>query len=324
MIKFFSSGYFSRYVILLLLSIIIWLPSLLFPSEYTGIESYAYNHITNLIGNNLYLQTIKSFLLTLITAFAINQFALNNGFTNKISTLTALLYILLTSVILYESHNNPIIWANFILTFVLGNVLLLPNTKKPITVVFNASFLLGLASLFYSPLIILLIFIWAAIITHRIIIWRNFTVSIIGVSLPYVFLFTWFFYNNTILENSQALFSSFQINITPIFLSNYIEIIISVILFSIIALSMFGTLATLNEKNINLRRNLIVLLMYFISAFIIIIFSTKSLISTLLLSIPSALITAHWLSNIKKQRLFNIGLLLAIFLIILNQYLKMW
>jgi hypothetical protein len=39
------------------------------------------------------------------------------------------------------------------------------------------------------------------------------------------------------------------------------------------------------------------------------------------MSIPSALLIGHWLSTIKKERWYNIALLSAMSLIILNQYI---
>ncbi len=321
MIKFFSTGYLARYFQLLLLSVILWLPSLLYPIPYTGIPSFAYNQISSFFNENLFLLTLVSFILTLLTALILNKIAVENGLSSKISSLVAFLYIFLTSAIVGESHNNPVIWINFILVFALANILRLQYANNTIPVVFNASFLLGIASLFYSQLVFLIVFIWASIIIHRVVEWRNFVVTLIGVVLPYAFLLTWLFFIDNMLENSFLLFDSLKIDMDLLLLSNPIEIIVSVILFSLIIVSVFGIVGTLNEKNINLRRNLIVILFYFISSFLILFFFSKSIISTLLMSIPSALMLANWLIGIKRVRWFNIALFLVMLLVILNQFL---
>lgn len=321
MIRYFSTGYLSRYLLLILLGFIIWTPSLLYPSFYTGISSFVFNQISYLTAQNIYLQTSISFVLTLITAFLLNQLAIDNGFSGKVSSLIALLYLLLTSSMAGEFHNNPIIWINFILVFILGNLMRLSYVSNTIPVVFNASFLLGVASLFYSHLVFLIVFIWVSIIIHRVLSWRNFVVSLIGIFLPYVFLLTWFFVTDNLLEESYVLFDSFKIDIAPLLLADPVEIAISAILVSMVIISAFGIADHLTEKNINLRRNLIVTLFYVVTAFLILLFSTKSLVSTLLLSIPSALILGHWLSNIKRTRWYDIALSLVAILIIVNQYL---
>ena len=119
MIKYFSTGYLSRYIVLFILLVAIWLPSLFTPILYTGISSYLFDLINVYTSQNLHVQTGFAILLTLLTAIMINKIAVENGFTSKISTLTALSYILLTSSIVGESHNNPVIWINFIMIFVL-------------------------------------------------------------------------------------------------------------------------------------------------------------------------------------------------------------
>ncbi len=323
MIRFFSSGYLSRYLLLVFLGLVIWIPSLLFPNSYTGISSYAFDQISYLTNHNIYIQTSISFVLTLVTAFLLNQIAINNGLIGKVSTIVALFYILLTSSLVGEFHNNPAIWINFILIFVLGSLMRLPYVSNAIPVVFNASFLLGLASLFYTQLVFLIVFIWVSIIIHRIVTWRNFAVSLIGIVLPYFFLLTWFFWRDSLLEESYVLFDSLQIDIAPIFLSDPIEIVISVILLFITIISTFGIAGRLTEKNINLRRNLIITMLYVVTAFLVLLVFSKSLVSTLLLSIPSALIMGHWLSNLNRIRWYNIVLSLVMVLVILNQYLNL-
>jgi len=321
MIRFFSTGYLSRYLLLLLFGLVIWMPSLLFPVSYSGISSYAYNQILFLTAQNIYVVTSISFVLTLITAFLLNQFAINNGLSAKVSTLIALIYLLLTSSMVEEFHNNPVVWINFILVFVLGNLMQLPYVSNNIPVVFNASFLIGVASLFYSPLVFLVLFIWMAIIIHRLITLRNIIVSLVGIILPYVFLLTWFFYKDILLEESYVLFDSLNFDLAPFFLTDIIDIVVSIILLTLTIISIMGIAGRLNEKNINLRRNLIITMFYVFIAFFIFLFFSKSLISTLLMSIPAALIIGHWLSCIKKTRWYNIALSLVMVLIILNQYL---
>ncbi len=297
------------------------MPSILFPVYYSGISSYAFNQITLLTAQNIYIQTITSFIITLITAFLLNKFAIDNGLSGKISTLIALLYILLTSSLVGEFHNNPVIWINFILIFVLNNLMRLPYVTNKIPVVFNASFLLGIASLFYSPLVFFIATIWVSIIIHRVVTWRNFAVTLIGILLPYVFVLTWFFVSDNLLEDSYLLFNILKIDIAPVLITDPVEIIISVILLTIIIISAFGIAGRLTEKNINLRRNLMINLFYAVIAFLILLFFDKSLVSTLLLSIPAALIMGHWLSCIKKTFWYDLPFTLVTILIILNQYL---
>lgn len=321
MIRFFSNGYLSRYIMLIIIGLIFWIPSIVYPTFYTGVSSFAYNQILFLTAQNLYLQTFTSFIITLVTAFLLNKCAIDNGLSGKISTLIALIYVLLTSSLVGEFHNNPVIWINFLLVFVLSNLMRLPHVSNTIPVIFNAAFLIGVASLFYSQLVFLVLIIWVSVIIHRIVTWRNLVVTIIGIVLPYFLLLILFFAMNILLEESYVLFNSLQIDTKIVFMTDPVEIAISVILLTIIIISVIGVANRIPGKNINLRRNLIITFFYLAIVFLILLVSSKSLVSTILLSIPSALLIGHWLSSVKRTRWYDIALSLVMILIIFNQYL---
>ncbi len=248
MIKFFSTGYLSRYLFIFIFGLILWIPSLLFPTYYNGISSFAFNQISLITTQNLFLQTIASFFFTLITAFLLNKCAIDNGLSGKMSTLIALVYLILTSSLAGDFHNNPVIWINFILVFVLNNLMRLPYVTNTIPVIFNASFLIGVASLFYSPLVFLVLLIWISVIVHRIVTWRNFVVSLVGVVLPYFLLLTLFFTIGDLPEESYTIFETLQINTDFLMITDPLEIAIAVILLLIIIISSIGIANHIREK----------------------------------------------------------------------------
>ncbi len=321
MIKFFSTGYLSRYLFIFIFGLILWIPSLLFPTYYNGISSFAFNQISLITTQNLFLQTIASFFFTLITAFLLNKCAIDNGLSGKMSTLIALVYLILTSSLAGDFHNNPVIWINFILVFVLNNLMRLPYVTNTIPVIFNASFLIGVASLFYSPLVFLVLLIWISVIVHRIVTWRNFVVSLVGVVLPYFLLLTLFFTIGDLPEESYTIFETLQINTDFLMITDPLEIAIAVILLLIIIISSIGIANHIREKNINLRRNLIITFFYIAFLLLILFVFTKSLVLSLLLCIPSAILMGHWLGNIKRTRYYDLAFYAVITLMVLNQYL---
>ena len=321
MVKFFSTGYLSRYLFIFILGLILWIPSFLFPTYYTGISSFAFNQISLLTAQNTFLQTIASFIITLITAFLLNKCAIDNGLSGKMSTLVALVYLILTSSLVGDFHNNPVIWINFILVFVLSNIMRLPYVTNAIPVIFNAAFLIGVASLFYSPLVFMVLIMWMSVIIHRIVTWRNFVVSLVGVVLPYFILLTLFFTIGDLPEESYTIFETLQINTDILMITDPVEIVIAVILLLMIIISSIGIANRIPEKNINLRRNLIITFFYVALLLLVLFVFTKSLVLALLLCIPSALLLGHWLGNIKRTRYYDLALYTVITLMVLNQYL---
>lgn len=323
MIKYFSRGYISRYIIVIITSIVIWIPSFLLPESYTGVNSYAYSVLSDLIGGNSLVITIISFFLTVFTGLFLNSKAIDTGFVSKVSTLPFVLFILVSSSLIGEFHNNPIVWINFILIFVWANMIQLPESKNSIPLVFNASFFVGVASLFFSQLIFLFVLIWMAIFMHRIVSWRNLLITLIGVALPYMFLMSWYFFSGTLLEDSNVLFDSMRFDFSLIYPRDPLSITTLVIVVVLTLFSVTGILGVLNENSINLRRNLLITVVYLSLGLLVIIIFSSSLDNLLLLAIPAALIMSYWFSKTKTLKWYNISLMILSILIIINQYIPL-
>jgi hypothetical protein len=169
--------------------------------------------------------------------------------------------------------------------------------------------------------VLLLIFLWGAIIIHRLSNWRNFIAGAIGVFTPYLFLFTWYLWQESVLENINLLLQGYLI-IPKISLAefslNYVIILLTIL---IIVFSALSTLAHLRGKNINLRRNLMVTILYLSFAVVIASYYSKIFESILLVVIPASLVLTNFAYQSKKTKWFNIIIYVLLVLIILNLYL---
>lgn len=320
MIDYFNSGYISRYLTAIVIVILIWIPSFILPVQYSGPTSYGYDLLKLLTLDNYYLLTVILLLISLLTALFLNKFSIDAGFTGKISTLVMVLYIIYSNALNYENHNNPIIVINFFLIFVWYNLTQLPYSQKPISIIFNASFLLGLASLFYAPIIFLGILILFSIIIHRLVNWRNFFAVLLGILLPYYLLMAWYFSADELLESSYDLFNTLRVQILFVFPNQITSIIILIAIVLLSLISFIGTLAIYNDKSINLRRNIRITLLYVVILIFVIVLFSSSVTSLILISVPVVLITSNWLEKVRNKKWYNISLLLITLIIIINQY----
>jgi uncharacterized protein DUF6427 len=322
MIKYFNSGYISRYIIVFLMGLVLWLPFFIFPINYFDEQNTVNNQVIYLFGNPYILSGI-SFIFMIITSIFLNRFAIDNGFIGKISTLVLAFSVIFSILLVGEIHSIKFIGINFILIFVWANLMQLPYAKNVIPVIFNASFLIGIASFFYPQLILLFILVWISIIVHRVLSWRGILITLIGIVLPYAFLFVWYFSQGVFPEKYISLLSSFNLDINLTFPDFHIGIIVLVIFLIILVISAFGTAGKLNERSINLRRNLIITLYQLAIAFCILILSENSIETIFLLVIPGSIITAHWFSNVRKTKWYNILFVSLVILVFLNNYLTL-
>ena len=320
MIRYFNTGYISRYLIIIFLAVILWIPAIIFPVIYSGIVSFGYNIIVNLFNNNHIFLTTFSLILTLFTAVLLNYFSIESGIIGKVSTLVMAVFIILSASQTGSFFNNPIIWVNIIMVFVWVNLMRLPDSDKKITVIFNASFLIGLASLFYSQLIFMFLLVVVAIFIHQVVSMRHLLVTIVGVITPYFFLLTLFFYTDTLLEESYNLFNALQISIQFPFPITILNLVVFFILAALIVLSSIGLMGRLNEKNINTRRNLLITVAYLILGFLIIFLFKSTTNFYLVLTVPSAILVSYWLSTVQNTIWYNRSLYLILLLVVINQY----
>ena len=182
MISYFNSGYPVRYLIVFIIACIIWLPSLIFPHfifEQNSVIGFFDLNNEFMRSNSKYFIWI-SFIFTVLSAVAISQILKEYDLVNINNTTALILFVLFASVIPLFTSVNFYVLLNLILILFIQGVLKLSLIENPVSVVFNSSFLLGIASLFFSPLIFLIIIIWIALIMNMHIDIRNFVISIIG------------------------------------------------------------------------------------------------------------------------------------------------
>lgn len=321
MLKFFNTGSLSRYIAALLLLALFWLPALLNPIAYNSVSELLFLLFSNLIDVNPYFPVVSALLISIFSALIANQLATDFEFSSRFSSLGMFFFVLVSSAVPAFFTLNPIILSNVFILFLLKNIFQFPVSASAIPISFNSGLLIGIASLFFPPLVILLFFLWGAIFIHRLTDWRNFAASLIGVLMPYLFLFAWNLWGGSVIGSAKHLFEEYFF-IRSIKLASFsLNYVIIIIIFLIIVVSSLNTLGHLREKNINLRRNLMITLLYLTFAIALSWYYIKIMETMLLIAVPAALLLTNSTSQSKKLRLFGIVIYLLLGLILINLYL---
>ena len=322
MLRYFNSGYFTRTLMLVFLAAFMWLPAFLMLEE-TIVAEYQgplYQLFILVTGNNTYLHLSIAFFLTIVAALLLNQIATQYGFTEKISHLGMLVYILFSSALVSQTAMNPVIFINFLMLFFLQSLFKLTESKAYILHVFNASFILGIASLFYPSAINLFLLIWIALLVFTVGQWRNFVVSLIGFVLPLLFAFTWYFWFDQLPEAYSLFLSSFTIHFPEVVPEWPIDWTVGIALLFFILVSALKTNSNLMEKNINIRQMLTVSLNYLAFSFVLVLLFATNSAYILLLAIPASLIVASTLTGIRKAKWYEWSLWFITLFILFNHY----
>lgn len=300
------------------------MPQLIFQDDNLSSESSSLVNIALFSFNNMVVLRVMNMILILFSAFIVNRLAVMHNFVGKISTLIMLLYVLFMSVFQSQMQVNNMIVSNFAVAIAFVSLFDIPNKSNSIPAVLNASFIIGVASLFYSPLLFLVIFVWNAVFIHRVVSWRTLLIPIIGVLLPYLFLFSWYFYSGVFYLRFDVLLQSLSWKLVLIFPESIIELGIVFVMLILLGISVFGVAGHLSDKNINLRRNLLLIINYFFILVAIIVLYADSITYTLLMALPASLICGSWFIGVKNDKWYNRGLVIVIVLIVVNSFIPVY
>ena len=322
MLKYFNSAYFSRTLILVSLAALMWLPAFIIPAKTTIAQNPAplYQLFLFLTGGSIYLQLSIAFILTIVSALLLNQIVTEFGISEKISQQGTFVYLIFSGAMsCYTTMNVPVLISLPALLF-LRTLFKMTEAKDPVPLAFNAALLLGIIALFYLPSLYLIVLLWVSMMIFRVGNWRNFAVTVIGLLLPFVFAFTWYFWNDQIPEAYTLLLSSLTFHFPDITAFSPGDMGIAPILLVFILVSAAQTNSRLMEKNIDIRQMLLVTIWFLAGGFVLILFFSESTADSLVLIVPASILFVSVVSETRNLKWFERAIRLLVLLALVNQY----
>ena len=128
--------------------------------------------------------------LSILTLFILNFIIRKNGLTED-NSLAILFYILMVSYFPNIFGNDGLFLSNFILLFAFRRIYSLRSSLETKEKIFDSSFWIGIASLFYVWSILFILIVYAGIVIFRKTDWRNFLIPLIGLVTPVFLSYTY-------------------------------------------------------------------------------------------------------------------------------------
>lgn len=167
---------------------------------YTGMPFYRL--IFGAIHTTPVLNRIATLLILILISYTIIRIAVRYLLLEFRSLMPALFFILFSMVLPGTQQISPALLGSFFF-FLCFAILFDTHDKAPDTyMVFTASVVLVIGSLFYLKLIWFLPLIWAALFTIRAVTWRELFFPILAYLLLGLFLITWYW---GIMDNMSEL-----------------------------------------------------------------------------------------------------------------------
>jgi hypothetical protein len=194
LVRFFRSHQPVLLIIIPLLGLLMWLPAFLHPLPLVVSHPMPlFELLTKPLISHPFLASLLAFLLLLLQAFLFNFILEKYEFSGKPTYLPALLYIVFASFAPGLLQLHPALIASIFILLALHRILGTYRITNAYAACFEAGFLISLASLFYFPAILCIIFIFIAILLLRPFSGREWIIASLGFLLPCLYVFCYYF-----------------------------------------------------------------------------------------------------------------------------------
>ena len=196
-IRFFKSNNASALLFLPVIAIVIWVYGFIHPIILPVKHSMPlYELLAGIFINIPWLSTLIGLLLVIGEAFLLNFIVNENEVLEKQNYLPALFYIV------FMSNNNamltlhPLLFGNLFILLAFHKLLSSYRKDNAFSQAFDAGLLISISTLFYFPFVVFLPLLGVALIILRPFNWREWIISFFGAVIPYLFVITFYFWND--------------------------------------------------------------------------------------------------------------------------------
>lgn len=195
-------------IFLLLLSVAVhfhvWMqPPIIIANESDGLLSYLLLHYIQPLPPLLLIVLFHTIILS--QAIRLNIFLSNFKMFQQISYIPAFTYIILTAMFPYWDVISAGLIANSLVIWILVKLLRLYEQSQPKTLEFNIGLIVGISIILHEPIAILIAVVLFALLIIRPFKLAEWLVLIMGILLPFYFIFTYVFLTGNINDFRQFL-----------------------------------------------------------------------------------------------------------------------
>lgn len=275
-----------------------------------------YRLLTMLAGDHNFVFHIISTLLVFFQALYFNYLVNYYRIMSKSSYLPAFSFLLVSSMFVEFTLLSAALVANTFLLFALAKVFAWYKKDKVTGAVFDTTFLVSVASLFFFPYLVFFLFVLVSLAMLRPFSLRDYLIAIVGLLLPYYFLGVYFFWHNQLPEFiSSLVISELRFDTKAMERSTRI-LALGIPVVSILIWSAFFIQSNLFRMVVQVRNYLMVFVVFFTAGLLTLLIQFNGEIYHFAwLAIPAGLAFAFFFAEVKRKavaELVHLFLILAI------------
>jgi hypothetical protein len=327
LIKLFKSRQQFVIILILILTILFWIPSIAFHKSVLFVFDFypapLYKPLQFIEYSYPVAATIFSLALVIIIGFMLVRLNVRFFFIQTRTQLPAFFYILICSSFIPLHRMNPVLIGCFILVLAIYKIFDTYKKEKLCYNFFDAAMLISVASMFYFNFIFFILVIWAGLILLRPFILREWIFSVVGFILPYILIFSYYYlrdYDISRLFDVYRSYFSYGKYDMKFDLSYKLLLIYYLLLLLIGSIYMMSVYTT--RKIYSRKYFMFFLWLFLITVAVYCIIPSAGYEMILILSISVSFLFTHYYINIKSgwinDLLFNLFPGLLIYLRIVN------
>lgn len=310
------------------------LPLVLLPLWLLGFFKLGVQDVTSSIGlyklffSNVneahWLAMLVAMLLVVVQAFYLNILLNKQAIYKQTNHYAALIYVLFSGFTVATIGFHPVIIANTFVVLALGKLLAMNARESAVSLVFDASFLIAIAALFYLPYGVLLLSIYAAIGLVRPFVWREWVVPIIGFLTPVLFYSTWCYVAED--DSWRSIFLDLsEFSLTSLFAVGWMNISVLVLFGILLIASILGLLKTRAVVTVRVKKLIGVLFLIsclFLVIFVLSGFNESTSYRYAILLLPISVLLPFYLGSAKRMALAGLLFYTLLALVVVNYFLN--
>ena len=326
MLKFFRHSYIAQLIVIVLLLVALWIPAFVTQLRDTAVGTPTtplYNLIAGLFDSSSSAMTVLVFIAFGLCALFFNSMLSVNQLVTRNSSIGAFVFVLCLCCVRLQDEYYPFLLAIPFIMMVVQTFYLIYQVEKPEQYLMNAGFFLAVASMFYFPSIILIVWVLMAMLIMDFRELKHFLIPIIGFFIPYFILFVCFYFDQTLIEKVSDYSSAFnELGFEKLGIST-LEKIALILVFVFTTLSIMMIKSRNADNSVGTRKKVNVTLWLFAFGFLM-LFMQKPVVCNGLIFMVLAIFVSMALCYIKKSKIIDILLFVFMMALVVNQYLPLF
>jgi hypothetical protein len=291
MLNLFLHNRASTIIIIPIILLVFWFGSFFQALPESTNPTFIYSLFHKGLANHPFFNRTFGLLAVLFLSYFISRIYNVNDFFNKENSVPSIALVIMIGAWSGYHFFSPIYISMGLLLLAITYILRIYHQKTVLRELFNASFVIGLAALFYYPLVLFVLSIYGFLIISRSFNLREYVMPLVGLLTPFYFLGVAFF-----LFDIQPYFFDYSIypEIKSLFFDGGLtQRLYLVITIAIFLLSLFFLFNIIGSSKVQVQLSRKFLLIFFINGILVYwvsIIYFPIIESTLFLLFPTALI----------------------------------